>query len=326
MNTLTSKIYRFLDTLYAPYEAVNEGLTCEIRTLDGPTPLEKKQHWFGVKEQFLQKAADYCARHRTDTNLYMGVLPRQGRSDRANDCPYTAWLWCDIDAGEDEPEAPMTLLSKACASLPLPRIVVCSGVYQTDAGKCSGLHCYWPLETVEPLHDSASRARFKGVLKRLALAIGGEVPLAHADSSGADIARILRVARTYNHKRESPAPVIPHYVQTAAMSLDWWDLMLPNPVPPSEERRVLKARDGRIVSNWEAKALAESNWAMQGYAEGTRHKRLASDGKGLANDKGLSEDEGRQVIEIKAARSVGAHPISREEIDGIIKWAWQGRA
>src|SRR5205823_2263799 len=100
-----------------------------------------------------------------------------------------AWLWCDLDGGNEGPEGAARLLRES--GLPEPDIIVASG---------NGIHCYWQLSGAVPLTDQSERDRFECVLKRVVKKIGGTAPGPHADSSRADLASVLRPPGTVNHK------------------------------------------------------------------------------------------------------------------------------
>jgi putative DNA primase/helicase len=60
-----------------------------------------------------------------------------------------------------------------------------------------GFHCYWALK--EPVVIMPPAEEFKGLLRRTALALGG-------DLSSAEPAHILRLPGTFNHKPEYGQP------------------------------------------------------------------------------------------------------------------------
>lgn len=127
-----------------------------------------------------------------DQNLYCGVAVRKNSGDGSlANCSELHVLFVDLDF-KDTPEAePRAKLGR----FPLPpSIVVNSG---------GGLHCYWILREPFDLQDSEDRKRAKNLLRRLALALGG-------DMNAAEPARILRIPGTLNHKPEygTPRPVL----------------------------------------------------------------------------------------------------------------------
>ena len=127
-------------------------------------------------------------------NIYVGIAKRKDRTSggKAN-CSGVYVLWCDIDF-KDLPEAEARALIAAC---PLsPSIIVATG---------GGLHVYWFL--IEPLDAVTDQAAIESYLRRLAV-------YCQADSSCAEVARILRVPGTVNHKYDPPRPVVLETLET----------------------------------------------------------------------------------------------------------------
>ncbi len=183
----------------------------------------------------------------------------------------------------------------------------------------TGLHCYWNLDGVVELSDQASRQRFKLLLKRLCIAIGSETSSgAHADSSRADIASVLRVPGTFNHKQQAqPRPVrLVRFAPNADMhTFDWWRANLPA-IPLPEVPRI---RPAVVTDIGYGERLI--NWAYKGHPEGQRHKRLTSDAKWLVRKLGIDKNVALDLLLMKAAASPGRTPVTRAEVEGIIKWA-----
>lgn len=187
----------------------------EIRALavqDGAT----EQMWFGTSH--IQGAAAACAELCGSHNVYVGVLPRCGRRGYAQDVMYGGWLFVDVDGGSEGPDAAMSLVTHA--PVPMPHMVVGSG---------GGVHCYWRISPVVLMTD---RQRYQNILKRLVRTIGGEAPGAHADPAATDVARVLRVPGTWNHKYDPPRAVDLVLLDSdrEAVSLEDWDRML-RPLP-----------------------------------------------------------------------------------------------
>lgn len=136
----------------------------------------------GVAGQaFVDNAAEaeaFAMKHGRDAEIYMGVAPRTG--DKEYGSPRV--LWTDIDF-KDTPEA----LARVELMLvdPAPSIVVNSG---------GGLHVYWILD------GEVSEDRVVPMLRRLVRDVGG-------DMTGAEVARILRLPGTMNHKYRPPRMV-----------------------------------------------------------------------------------------------------------------------
>lgn len=138
------------------------------------------------------EAAERFIRAHTQENIYFGIASRRNAGDGSlENCGLLHVLFVDLDF-KDTPGA------EARAKLTrfpfTPSIVVRSG---------GGLHCYWILKEPFDLQDSEDRKRVKNLLRRLALALGG-------DMNAAEPARILRIPGTLNHKPEygTPRPVL----------------------------------------------------------------------------------------------------------------------
>jgi DNA primase RepB-like protein len=130
--------------------------------------------------------AEFADEH-ADLELYFGCATRDGGGEKEY-CREVAALWCDLDF-KDLPEADAR--TKLAAFDPQPSIVINSG---------GGLHCYWLLRT------PAVAADVERMLKGLAKALG-------ADTSCAEIARVLRIPGSFNHKPTYPTPREVHIEQ-----------------------------------------------------------------------------------------------------------------
>lgn len=204
---------QFLTTLLLGYPP-DADLTLEIRPLlpvwrelelypQGDAPWNwRSQHnerrFFQLRYSGAIRGAErHCERVAGHLDTYMGILPRVGRHGGKYDVRFAIWLWSDVDGGEGGVDASIALVKNS--GLPAPNLVVGSG---------NGLHCYWRLTEPVPLQDQSACDGFKAVLQRLVRAIGGAAPNAHADSSRADTASILRLPGTFNLKCEAePRPV-----------------------------------------------------------------------------------------------------------------------
>jgi hypothetical protein len=266
---------RFLQALIAAY-APDPALRLEIRPLwpewkeaelypDGEPPWWWRSRT-GMRQWYPLCAADAAAHHAQRAaeraDVYMGALPRLGRKGGREDVKMAAWLWADVDGGEAGPEGSIALVK--ASGLPAPHLAVMSG---------GGVHVYWRLMEVETLPDAAARDEFKEMLRRVVRAIGGTSSGAHADSSRADTASILRVPDTYNWKqREQPREVrlLRCQMEQEAHSLTWWSARLPAMPLPSCERdaRPLLPGETRPLPP-KALRILETRWLP-----GTRHHAL----------------------------------------------------
>ncbi len=274
MNTAAA---RFLSALVAPYPADPE-LRLEIRPLwpewkQAELYPSEEPPWYWrsqtrMRQWFPLSAPDAAAHHALRAaeriDVYMGVLPRLGRKGGQADVPVAAWLWADVDGGQGGWEGSVALVK--ASGLPVPHLAVMSG---------GGVHAYWRLTEAVALSDDRDRKVFKELLQRLCRAIGGEKQRAHADSSRADSASILRVPGTANWKRqEEPREVrlLRCKMESETQALSWWDESL----PPMEEAR--PERPASYLPPGESRALPPS--AIEKlhtfYPPGTRHEALRS--------------------------------------------------
>lgn len=121
-------------------------------------------------------------------NIYFGVATRRNHKGGDKDhCFQLSALYGDTDF-KDTPE---DQARKRLAGCPLaPTAVVHSG---------GGLHSYWLLR--EPLDMPLEMELAESYLRRLAVYL-------ESDSKVAEVARVLRVPGTFNHKYNPPRPVI----------------------------------------------------------------------------------------------------------------------
>jgi hypothetical protein len=161
----------FLDALFS---GASSGLL-EVRTISSQT--HPRQEWFEVTET--ARAASRALALRKHGNVDFGVQLRQHRDGGAEAINGGAVVWADIDSRRAFAELLAFPLS--------PSSIVASG---TDGH----YHAYWLLgETI--LGDE-----IKALNLRLAHRLG-------ADDKSTDVARILRVPGTLNHKTDPPTPV-----------------------------------------------------------------------------------------------------------------------
>lgn len=171
-----------------------DGERIEARYITAGRPPDRR--FYPSRDALARDAAGKARRG----NVYYGVTLRCG-GGTAEHCTRAGALWCDIDAKlwPDAPD-PLRAALDAIAAFPLPAsAVVCSA---------GGFHAYWRLETPAGLHDAQSRANVECLNAALARAVcGPERTPDHVQ----DVARILRLPGTFNHKTQPPRPV----------TLDW---------------------------------------------------------------------------------------------------------
>lgn len=280
----------FLQNLFAPYEGTD--LRLEIRCLwpshvlprhvwnDG-TPRETLSDWWPLTLTGIEAAAKTAVHWQRDWNVYVGILPRAGRKRFAVDVPSAAWLWSEIDGKTEGQAGALELLKTAVnAGLPAPGLLVGSG---------GGVHSYWPLAEPIPLPDLESRKTFIQTLQRLAVAVGGvkwdadnwgrptgklrvyAPSLPFADPTCCDIARILRVPGTWNHKLERNAPVSLLTTNAAPiLSYKHWRATLPA-LPYAPPRQAQQERRPGEVLPLPAKTLQDMQTR---WPEGQKYKAL----------------------------------------------------
>lgn len=301
----------FLDALFAPYPP-DEGLCIEVRTIGGPQPPEegRMRHWWGVGAPYREKCAAYCARHAPETNIYVGVLPREGKTSGGGDTRLACWIWTEMDHRE-RPIPEMTRTSRLSELRPV--IIVLSGARTVDGVLQSGLHLYWPIEPFV-LDGASARERLKAVLRRLALAVG-EPP--HVG----DVAHVLRVPATLNHKYDPPAPVCVALLDhERPKPLEWWEANLPFE-KARQERAAPRAKPWKPdepLPKW------VHAFAAEGRPEGKRHRDLCYDARRLHEHMpDLSESAVEALVATRAANSPGTRTITGEEVHRIVAWAFR---
>jgi hypothetical protein len=125
--------------------------------------------------------------HLDTDNLYWALATRRDASSgRAENCQHLGALFADVDFGKSSEDAARSQLAAFGLS---PSILIHSG---------GGLHAYWLLDT--PLDVAGRATEIKSLLRRLARAVGGDLVVA-------EVARVLRIPGTLNHKHVPPVLV-----------------------------------------------------------------------------------------------------------------------
>lgn len=321
---MTSPASRFLSALFGRYPAGRDDLRIEIRPLlpeSAKAGLARDvieathrsvRRWYLPQQPYLDNAAAYAESLGADMDVYFGVLTRVGRSGSQDDVPLATCLFADVDGGDEGVAGAVKRIKEA--DVDLPDVAVQSG---------GGIHGYWLLDTPVPLPDREARQSFKKTLRRLCLAIGGASPNAHADPAAAEVARILRVPGTFNHKiagqtREVRLLRCTRSVPALSRSYDWWRAHLPMEPEPLRKGPVAHPSPytpvGTISPGLEA-------WARRGYPEGKRHQDFAGAAAWLVRDVGLNKADAANLLRVKAEHSPGRRAITAEEIEGVVKWA-----
>lgn len=314
---------KFFSALFARYPS-NADLLLEIRPLlpewakatlsrDVIEQTHRSvRRWYLPEGEYLNNAAEYALSLSDEFDVYFGVHPRRGRSGSQDDVLFASCLFADVDGGAEGVPGAIRRIKQS--DVDRPDIAIQSG---------GGVHSYWFLDAPIALCDRESRERFKRTLRRLCMAIGGASPDAHADTAACEVARILRVPGTINHKQQdNPRPVkvlrhvdVPTDVPSLSRSYDWWRSHLPpEPIAPGPKAHSPYVRPGEISPGLE-------RWARAGYPEGKRHHDFVSAAAWLVRDCKLTKEQARDLLTLKAQNSPGRRAITPEEIDGVVKWA-----
>ena len=252
------------------------------------------RRWFPLDPDGLARATEHALALAPRAHVYFGVLPRIGESGKGADVPAAGCLWCDVDGGTEGVEGTIRLLDAATEAgkverIPKPHFEIISG---------NGLHLYWRLRDpvrFDGRESDEARRRFKELLQRLCFAIGGESQkgIAHADTARCDLASILRVPGTLNHKLQgNPKPVTVRAFRPdlEPLTATAWSARLP-PLPEAfrekfrEDNAVSLRKDHHheTRSERETKRLRQETRLLPGKAKrlldtphpnGTKHEAL----------------------------------------------------
>ena len=239
----------FLRVLFAGYVGC-EGLRAEVRCrgsrggwMDGKPPRD----WWPLTEGGLRAAARTAVGKTWGGrwDCYVGVLPRMGRGGDAASVTRAACLWCEVDGQDAGQDGAWWLLEEAVREgrVPAPAMIVGSG---------GGVHGYWPIAPVMDVTDGAMRGRMASILRRIAVGVGGvrwgrhgvlvkvDACAPFADPSCCEIARVLRIPGTFNHKpsRQCAVRLLVVNEGYGALPLAWWGAnMLIEPAPEERTER-----------------------------------------------------------------------------------------
>ena len=189
---------------YIPITQKSKNLWSYIWTLR-----DKKSFWFMLNEFSISKAKEYIEKNKDDTDMYIAVsLFKEGGNrntrGKAADSIGLYGLWLDIDVQclhRSRADLPRTTTDavKILADGPKPSLIINSGY---------GLQTWWLFEEPFIFKDSGDRlfaSKLAGAwnewyrLKALNFGWGLD--------SVSDLARIMRIPGTFNHKGDLPVPV-----------------------------------------------------------------------------------------------------------------------
>lgn len=177
-----------------------------VTLFQGGRPVRTR--WYSTDPADLDKAAAAITAAAPKADIYVSVGTQAnpgepGRRTRNADVVSIPGFWADLDIGEaghkpaalpnpaDEAEA-MSII----ADLPEPTATIHSG---------GGLQVWWMFDKPWTFEDPSDAARASEEFQRR-LAAAGEDKGFHVDQVG-DLARILRIPGTENHKLDEPRPV-----------------------------------------------------------------------------------------------------------------------
>jgi len=172
------------------------------------TAADKKSSSFENTGEGRADAAEYAASRANEADVYFGLglhpkaLPASSRG-KADGVAGIGCVWADVDfgPGHKNPVAPDEATARRIVESvePKPSMIVHSG---------GGLHCYWLLTEPWVFASDDDREKAKALVPawqdRLRAAFAREGYT--LDSTG-DLARVLRLPGTFNHKQSEPRPV-----------------------------------------------------------------------------------------------------------------------
>jgi hypothetical protein len=177
-----------------------------------------------------------------DVEIYFGVAARKDASSgKAENCSMLGAAFVDVDL-KHTPDG-----LKRIEEFPLPpSAIVSSG---------GGRHLYWFLK--EPIDLQQENGRVKSVLRRLAIAVGG-------DLASAEPAHVLRLPDTFNHKTEYGEPQL---VRLLSITDDRYDLADFDDFLPAES-------SGTSSNNGDKKPPFDTPGAFSSVPHGKQHATL----------------------------------------------------
>lgn len=244
-------------------------------------------HWFEDPEQMAQRAIELSDDH----DVYVRLTPlRQQPAGHsrggANDAAALVCLYCEIDIGtaghgegKSYPPDEESVRELLRAAVPLdPTYIIHSG---------GGWHVYWLLGEPMLLMSAEDRATAAALVLRLQRTIAAEATKrGWSVDSTFDLARVLRVPGTVNHKLDGhPRPV--RVIETSDRRYqpdDFEDILIVLELeeadaadisvclvtgdgrePPPRKLEALLAREGRFKATWEHRRQDLGDPSLSGY-------------------------------------------------------------
>lgn len=204
----------------------------ELRPIGASGPMRGGRRWLSLEDACKTLPQLLDEYNRRGVHAYYGVLPRTTRGGGEGDVGEGAVVWVDLDTRPpDAKKHAMTpaLADKArnearrrLANVPWnPSAVVLTG---------GGAHAYWRLSEPTPAAVCAELSL------RMSAAVGG-------DPNACDVARILRLPGSLNHKYTPAYPVRLWHLDDDNMGLDADDL--DDLLPPIAIATARRSRGGR---------------------------------------------------------------------------------
>lgn len=213
-------------------------------------------------------------------DCYFGVASRDGQGGGKENLIHIPALWCDLDFNQ----TPKDIARGKLRTFPFkPSIIVQSG---------GGIHLYWLLK--EPA-DRADFSSIEDLNRRIAVQLGG-------DTAATDIARILRIPSTLNHKYKPPRKCELLQLNDFYYTLEDFGEILPK--LDTSQKPDLQNGD----NNW----LSE---ALQGCSEPGRNVTAAKIAGYYINKLPISDV--RQIL--TTWNQLNKPPLSNTEIDSVVK-------
>lgn len=272
----------FLSRMFVPYKGM--GLKAELRSLHKQSNIPKSLFYsIDTDLERMSEVAIYLAKR---WNVYYGVLPRGSNVGSKESITCSKFLYCEIDGKSDGVPGAYRLLRIAMENgLPAPHTLVNSG---------GGLHIYYELSEMINLRDNIEKLKFESVLRRLAYIVGGVrwdvrfenvklIPVdgqrVHADPTCCELARILRVPGTINHKPQRLCKVSMAHVQDYApkMSLIEWNRLLPQEPLPRTVRQPIRKKITKPILDGPIPLPPSTLQAIDNYySEGQKYPAIRS--------------------------------------------------
>ena len=309
---------RLIDALWEPLDS--PGLV-ELRPIGPDGPVAMAREWLTPSDavRALPSLLPEWSRRRWHT--YFGVLPRIRKGGTIGDVGDGAVVWVDLDTRPES--APSGLMSSEIARATAmeahrrlnrvpwqPSAVVLTG---------GGAHAYWVLSEPELPHVCANLSR------RMAAVVGG-------DMNACDIARILRLPGSLNHKYRPEYPARIAAMRDGGYHAADLDDELPEWMPSPGKRTTRKGdplREGAVN-----RAALRLQWTLEPsptrkpWPGGRVALQMATDGRqetieDLAEALGgsLSLRIGEVVDALHAAELSGAKKTVRHVMRGLMHGA-----